>query len=97
MVKISGRDTWWRTVIEDCVGEAVVHGMELRSGEEIYIKMKGLRGEELKATFICYNRYYGTMKIEVDDTEMLVKLSHIVYIKKKRGGKSGEGDMSQAG
>lgn len=73
----------WVSLSDKCDENANIHGLMLDRGDTIEIRVRGRAKEDMKLTFICYNRYYGSiLGITEDGKEMLIKMSYIIYIKK---------------
>lgn len=73
----------WIALSDKCDENANIHGLMLSAGDKVEIRIRGRAREELKLTFKCYNRYYGSIIVLTEDgKEMLVKMSHVIYIKK---------------
>lgn len=68
--------------VEICIDEATIHGLPLTYGDEIEVRIRGRAREELKCMFKCYNKLYGTILCECEGWDYLLKLSHIVWIRK---------------
>jgi len=66
-----------------CLRRANLSGMTLAEGDIIRIRIKGFAREEVVAVFICYNPSYNWIRLRLDDSEMIVKLSDVRYIRKE--------------
>ena len=67
-----------------CVPETNIGGLQLKAGDIIKLKIRGFAREELIAVFECFNEIFKWMKIRLDDSDMIVKLSEVRYIRKER-------------
>jgi len=65
-----------------CLRKANIAGLMLTAGDIIKVRVKGFSREEIEAVFICYNSVYSWVRLRLDDSEMIVKLSEIRYIRK---------------
>ncbi|HWP30891.1 MAG TPA: hypothetical protein VNK96_04070 [Fimbriimonadales bacterium] len=80
-----------------CLRKVNISGMLLKSGDIIRIRIKGFAREEVIAVFICFNPMYNWIRLKLDDSEMIVKLGDVRYIrretwKEKREGEEGGAD-----
>lgn len=66
-----------------CLRRANLSGMTLAEGDIIRIRIKGFTREEVVAVFICFNPAYNWIRLRLDDSEMIVKLSDVRYIRKE--------------
>jgi len=73
-----------------CLRRANIAGLLLTAGDIIKIRIKGFSREEIEAVFICFNSIYSWLRLRLDDSEMVVKLSEIRYIRKVKSGGGGQ-------
>ena len=88
--------TWLETreVCED-VEEVNVHGLRVRTSEEVIVRLRGRHSQEIRGRIRCYNRFWGTVVIETETSELMVKVRDIVFIEKVRGASRGVGSGTQ--
>jgi len=67
-----------------CVPNVNIGGLSLNAGDIIKLRIKGFSREEVEAVFECFNEIFKWVKIRLDDSEMIIKLSEIRYIRKER-------------
>jgi hypothetical protein len=67
-----------------CIPETNIGGLPLKAGDIIKIRIRGFAREEIIAVFECFNEIFKWMKIKLDDSDMIVKLSEVRYIRKER-------------
>jgi hypothetical protein len=67
-----------------CVPNANIGGLPLNAGDIIKLRVRGFSREEITAVFECYNEIFHWLKIRLDDSDMIVKLAEIRYIRKER-------------
>ena len=67
-----------------CIPETNIGGLQLRAGDIIKLRIKGFAREEVEAVFECFNEIFKWLKIRLDDSEMIIKLSEIRYIRRER-------------
>ena len=67
-----------------CISETNIGGLPLKAGDIIKIRIRGFAREEIVAVFECFNEIFKWMKIRLDDSDMIVKLSEVRYIRKER-------------
>jgi len=82
------RVRYWFESREECRDEEVIsiHGLKVRTDEEVIIKVKSKGLGEIRGRVKCYNSFWGTVIIDTEDVEIMVKVRDIVYIQRvKRG------------
>lgn len=67
-----------------CLGRANIAGLILVAGDIVKLKVKGFTREEFEAVFVCFNPAYNWLRIDLGDSEMIVKLSDIRFIRKEK-------------
>ena len=67
-----------------CVPETNIAGLSLKAGDIIKLRVRGFSREEITAVFECYNEIFHWIKIRLDDSDMVIKLAEIRYIRKER-------------
>ena len=82
---IEERLQYWYETVERCVdGDINIHGMRVSKDEEVIIRVKGRSIQEIRGRVLCYNPFWGTLLVETDELEVLVKVRDIVYIQKRK-------------
>jgi hypothetical protein len=77
---------YWFESREECRDDIHIniHGMKLSKNDEVIIKVKSKGLGEIRGKVICYNPFWGTVLIDADEVEILIKVRDIVYIQKKK-------------
>lgn len=75
----------WLESREECEEEAVnLHGLRLKPGETVTVRVKSKTLSEIRGTVKCYNKFWGTLILESDTVEVLIKVRDIVYVIKEK-------------
>jgi len=83
--ELEERLRYWYETREECIDHDInIHGMKLTKDDEVVIKVKSKGLGEIRGRVICYNPFWGTVLIESDELEILIKVRDIVYIQKKK-------------
>jgi hypothetical protein len=86
--ELEERLRYWFETREECRDEGVInlHGLKIRTDEEVIIRVKGRTIQEVRGMIKCYNPFWGTVIIDTQDLEIMIKVRDIVYIQRlKRG------------
>jgi hypothetical protein len=87
----------WLETRESCeeVEEINIHGLRVRTSEEVVIRLRGRHAQEIRGKVRCYNRFWGTVVVETESSELMVKVKDIVFIERVKGAERGTGGGTQ--
>jgi hypothetical protein len=87
--ELTERLRYWYESREECRDDVHIniHGMKLRKDDEVIIKVKSKGLGEIRGRVVCYNPFWGTVIIDTEDVEIMVKVRDIVYIQRRKVGR----------
>ena len=72
----------WFDAREVCIEDFNLHGLLLRKGGEVIVRVKSKHFIEFKGVFLCGNPFFGTIIIETQENNVMIKIKDIVFVQK---------------